>query len=86
MSCLKENEFMIFKSTEKSTVTAMFEVQFKVGGAMCLVLMLGLNEAMDQLPVRSSVHCYRHVLRMESVYVLGKGIRVWFWRWKEDRV
>ena len=50
---------------------AMCEVQLEDRRrSMDLVLMLGLNEATDQLAVENSVHWYGHVLRSEDSHVV----------------
>ena len=36
--------------------------------------MLGLNKAMDQLAMASSVHWYGHVLNREDGHVFGKAL------------
>ena len=71
--CLRESEKGILIGTERSTVGAMCGVQLKDGKRSTnLMMMLGLNEATDQLPIANSVHWYGHVLRREDGVVLRR--------------
>ena len=45
-----------------------------INGKRSKDLMLGLNEAMDQLPMASCVHWYGHVLRREDGHVLRRAL------------
>ena len=56
--CLTESEMKILRWAERSTVRAMCGVQLKDRKrSMDLMLMLGLNEAIDQLALVNSVLC-----------------------------
>ena len=61
--CLKESKIGILRRTERSMVSTMCGMQLKNrerdGN---LVLMLGLNEAVNQLAMAYSVRWYGHVL------------------------
>ena len=55
-------------------VRAMCGVQLKdIKGSMHWMLMLGLNEAIDQLAMASSVSWYGHVLRRVDGHVLRRA-------------
>ena len=41
-----------------------------------LMIMLGLNEAIDQLAMASIVHWYGHVLRREDGHVLRRALKI----------
>ena len=56
---------------ERSMVTAMCKVQLQDRKRdKNMKLMLGLNEAIDQLAIANSVHLHGDVLRCEDGYVL----------------
>ena len=72
--CLIESEMGILL-TERSMVRAMCGVQLKHGKiSMDLIIMLGLNEAIDQLSMASSVHWYGHVLRRDDGHILRRAL------------
>ena len=54
-------------------VKAMCGVQLN-DGKRIMDLMLGLNEAIDQLAMKNSVRWYSHVLRREDGHVLRRAL------------
>ena len=64
---MKESKMGIFQRTDRSMVTAMCGVLLKDRKRSTdLMFMLGLNEAIDQLAMTTSVHWYGDVLRREE--------------------
>ena len=73
--CLKESEIEILRRMERSMVKAMCGVQLNNRKRSTdLMLMLGLNTAIDQLAMANSVRLYAHVLRKEDGHVLGRAL------------
>ena len=73
--CLKESEMGILWRTERSILTAMFGVQLKDRiRSMDMILMLGLNEAIDQLSMATSVRWYGDELRREDGHILRRAL------------
>ena len=74
--CLKESDIEILR-TERSMERAKCGVQFKnKNRSTDLMLMLGLHETIDQLPMANSVRWYGHVLRREDGNVLRRALEI----------
>ena len=73
--CLKVSDIGIFSCTKRSILVAMCGVELKDRKRVKdLMLMLGLNEAVDQLVVTNNVCLYGHVLRREDGHVLRRAL------------
>ena len=73
--CLIESEMEILRRTERSMVRPICGVQHKDRKRSTdLMFVLGLNDAIDQLAMASSVRWYGHVLSREDGHVLKKAL------------
>ena len=75
--CLNESEMKILRGTVGFMVSAMCVVLLKVRKRSSdLMLIFGLNEAIDQLAMANCVNWYGHVLRRALDFVVeGQGGR-----------
>ena len=72
---LKESKMENLQKTERSMVSAMCEVQLNdLKRVKDMMLILGLNEAVDQLTMANSVRWYGHVVR-RALNFEAKGYR-----------
>ena len=74
--CLKENEMVILRRTERAMIRAMCGVKLmdkkKTDVMMC---MLGLNESIDKLAKANGVRWFGHVLRRPNDDILQRTLR-----------
>ena len=72
--CLRENEVAILRKAERYMVRAMFGVKLVDKRWSCMMDMLELKEAADNLTKANSMSWYGHVLRRPEKDVLMKAI------------
>ena len=74
-SCLRENEMILLRRTERAMVTSMCGVKLVDGkNTEDLMKMPGLKETLDKMAQANGVRWYGHVVRRDEVSILKKAM------------